>query len=294
MKKESTFSIILEDGHLLNYKIYGNPKNNPIIYLHGFGSSASGLYINENKLDAKNFYVIAINRPGYGSSSLKHYNMTYFSRDIKSLLEKLNLDMVDIIGWSAGGTYAQIFASIYPDCVKSLTLISSAIPLKGKNTKNDLPINWKFISFFNSYFPLMTKYYFKKLSKKINHHIETTVKDSIDKMPEADQSVANQRHFQEVITKAAVEAYQNNGLAVYYDAVAMTEKVSLNYAARPYKIYIWHGEKDNVWPLKTAKTLNKLYTDSSFHIIENKGHLLYLSYFDEIVNEIESDQARLK
>ncbi|MDD1504072.1 alpha/beta hydrolase [Lysinibacillus sp. CNPSo 3705] len=114
MKKENTFSIILEDGHLLNYKIYGNPKNNPIIYLHGFGSSASGLYINEKKLDAKNFYVIAINRPGYGSSSLKHYNMTNFSRDIKSLLEKLKLDMVDIIGWSAGGTYAQIFASMLP------------------------------------------------------------------------------------------------------------------------------------------------------------------------------------
>ena len=283
----NNFSVTLKEGQILNYKVYGNTNNRAVIFFHGFGSSASGLYINETDLDVKNLYIIAVNRPGYGYTSLKNYNMTSFSKDIKTLLEKLNLDKVDVIGWSAGGLYAQVFASMYPEYVKSLTLIGSAIPLKGKITKNTLPFNWRFISFLNSYFPYMTKYYFKQLSKKINQSLQTVVKESIHKMPEADQEVANQKFFQEVIIEGTVEAYHNNGVAVYNDALAMTEKISISNDMRPYKVYIWHGEKDNIWPLQTANVLNKLYTGSSVKIMKNQGHLLYLSHFDEILNEIK-------
>lgn len=67
----------------------------------------------------------------------------------------------------------------------------------------------------------------------------------------------------------------------------MTEKISISNDMRPYKVYIWHGEKDNIWPLQTASVLNKLYTGSSVKIMKNQGHLLYLSHFDEILNEIK-------
>ncbi|MCL1696703.1 MULTISPECIES: alpha/beta hydrolase [unclassified Lysinibacillus] len=281
------FSVTLKEGQILNYKVYGsNDNSRAVIYFHGFGSSASGLYINETDLDIKNVYIIAVNRPGYGNTSLKNYNMTGFSKDIKTLLEKLNLDKVDIVGWSAGGLYAQVFASMYPEYVKSLTLVGSAIPLKGEITKNALPLNWRFISFLNSYFPFMIKYHFKQLSKKINQSLQTVVKDSIDKMPEADQEVANQKYYQEAIVKGTIDAYQNKGVAVFKDALAMTEKISISYDMKSYKVYIWHGDKDPIWPLQTANVLNKLYTGCSFKIIKNQGHLLYLSHFDEILNEI--------
>lgn len=163
------------------------------------------------------------------------------------LLDSLAIPVVAVVGWSAGGLYSQVFAARYPDRVRSLTLISSAIPFFGNDSAKMLPPNWKFIRMMNRFAPFLSKSFFRKLSKQIIESTEKTIEKSIKEMTPADRSVAAQPHWRATITKGALEAYHNQGLAVYYDAAAMMDKWNIPAQEAPYNVYIWQGDQDNVW-----------------------------------------------
>jgi pimeloyl-ACP methyl ester carboxylesterase len=75
----------------------------PLLMLHGWGQTKAML---RNQLAdlAPNHRVIALDLRGHGLSSKPHYGyrIARFSRDVWELLDHLNLDRVDALGWSMG------------------------------------------------------------------------------------------------------------------------------------------------------------------------------------------------
>lgn len=279
-------TIELPDGRILAYKIYGEPTGIPFLFIHGFGSSAAAIDPDLAWLKKNNTYILAYQRPGYGYSQLKkQYKMSDVADDIKYLIDVLAINQVALIGWSAGGLYCQVFAHLYPEHVMSMTLVSSAIPFNSKLSKNILPSNWKMIYIMNRYFPFFSKRFFKRLSYKIEHQFDHTIDQSIRELVDADRIIANQPTIKNKITIGAQEAYQYEGLAVYYDALAMTERIDLIAKSKPFNVYIWQGDQDRTWTLKTSEYLKSQYEKSHMYVVKGQGHLLYLSHWEEIVSK---------
>ncbi|MBS4196657.1 alpha/beta fold hydrolase [Lederbergia citri] len=278
--------IHLRDNRKLSFKSYGEKNENKVIFFHGFGSSASAIHPDIKILDQNNIHLIAVNRPGYGDSTLiDNFTMESVADDINELLNFKGIEKVSVIGYSAGGLFSQVFADKYLEKVISLNLVSSAIPLNSKETRKILPTNWKMISIMNRYLPFMSKAFFGKLSKEITNNLEATLQKSISQMVEEDKRIANDSNIQLVITKGAVEAYHNKGYAVYYDALALCKKITLNPLASNIKVNIWQGGKDTVWTPSTSRYLQEKYTDSTISFLEDEGHLLYLSQWEEILKK---------
>ncbi|KMY54586.1 hypothetical protein AC623_12185 [Bacillus sp. FJAT-27231] len=277
----------LQDNRKLSYVSYGETNENTVIFFHGFGSSVSSIHPDTTILDKYNVRFFAVNRPGYGNSDLMlKYTMEDYADFVNNFLIAKGIQKVSIIGWSAGGLYSQVFADKYPEKVTSLNLVSSAIPLNSNETKKILPSNWKMISNMNRYIPIMTKIYFKNLSKKLSNNLDGTIQESIQQMVESDQKVVNDPLMRTVIMKGTVEAYSNEGLGVYYDALALCKAVKC--ASNPLlnaNVHIWQGEKDTIWTLETSNYLRKKYPNSTYSFIKNEGHLLYLSHWDEILKK---------
>lgn len=278
-------SIYLKEKRKLSYKLYGDSNENTIIYFHGFGSSSSAIHPDISILDEYNVRFIAVDRPGYGESDIRNkYTLENVADDINELLVYLKIQKTIVLGWSAGGLYSQVFANKYPDKVISLNLVSSAILLHSKETQAILPLNWKLIQFMNRYMPYFAKVFFRKLSKELLGNKEATIQKSIQQMVNADKRVALDPLMKPFITKGAVEAYQNQGRAVYEDAVALCGKIAENRTAADHiKVNIWQGGKDNVWTTATSDYLHRKYANSTYSIVDDEGHLLYLSRWKEII-----------
>lgn len=108
------------------------------------------------------FQVIVFNLPlRKRLDSEQNYTFSFMAWELKKVIDELNLKQVHIVGESFGGVVAQHFAMDYPDCVKSLSLLSSL-------AKTNLPpeIQWKLDHLFplvvnlGRYFPSLAQWIF--------------------------------------------------------------------------------------------------------------------------------------
>lgn len=121
-------SIPYEFGHIY-FHIYGQGEE-IMILSGGPGNDVKTLNSVAENLSKKN-KVILLEQRGTGMSLPSKYDKTSLSidfalDDINSVLNKLKIDKIILIGHSYGSSLATIFTSKFPNRVKSLILVSSA------------------------------------------------------------------------------------------------------------------------------------------------------------------------
>ncbi len=111
------------NGASIYCKTYGTGK--PLLLLHGNGQSIAAM---DDQIDffKDKYRVIIPDCRGRGRSKDSKDELTYRIQadDMRQLLDSLQVDSADIIGWSDGGIIGLIMAIDYPDKVH--TLISSS------------------------------------------------------------------------------------------------------------------------------------------------------------------------
>lgn len=123
------------NGINMNYIRYGNPKGNPLIFLHGWGQNIEMMKPVADPLQ-NDFDVIIIDLPGHGNSSEPEcvLEIPDFVECIRSLVESLNVRKPTMIGHSFGGKICLLYASKYE--VDKLILFGS--PFKKEIAKLSL------------------------------------------------------------------------------------------------------------------------------------------------------------
>ncbi len=107
---------------------FGDPKNPPVLVVHGLRDHALGMAEVLNPL-ATNYYVVAMDLRGHGHSDKVHtYTMIQFMADLYALYQHLELASARLIGHSLGGHIASRFAATYPDKVTQLVLLDGMGP----------------------------------------------------------------------------------------------------------------------------------------------------------------------
>ncbi len=115
--------IELLEGDKLYYQSYGNGKN-IILLFHGLvgGSWLGGEWI--SAIERNNVRCIVPERPGYGnSSSIELNSVSDWIPIVQKLVEKLNIESMDVIGCSAGAPYAYATALALPEAVKKVYIL---------------------------------------------------------------------------------------------------------------------------------------------------------------------------
>ncbi|WP_121460089.1 alpha/beta fold hydrolase [Chryseobacterium defluvii] len=114
----------LKDAELY-YEVYG--EGQPLLLLHGNGGSIKEFYKQIPEL-SKHFKVIALDTRSQGKS--KDYtrnNLSYkiFADDLKSLIDHLGLNTINILGWSDGGNTGLEFSLKYSENLNKLIVIGA-------------------------------------------------------------------------------------------------------------------------------------------------------------------------
>lgn len=97
-----------------------------MLLLHGNSESIASFYKQIPQF-SKYYKVIALDSRGQGKSTEDGKKFTYelFAEDTKALLDHLQLDSVNILGWSDGGNIGLIMAMKYPVKVKQLAVMGA-------------------------------------------------------------------------------------------------------------------------------------------------------------------------
>jgi pimeloyl-ACP methyl ester carboxylesterase len=102
-------------------------KKSTIILLHGSGLTHIVWSLHEQFYSSLGFNILSLDIPGHGNSegpSLK--SIEEISDWIKSLMFKLNIEKIIIIGHSQGGLVGIDFASRYPKLIEKIVLVANS------------------------------------------------------------------------------------------------------------------------------------------------------------------------
>ncbi|MGX6602915.1 alpha/beta fold hydrolase [Micromonosporaceae bacterium Da 78-11] len=104
------------------------PGAEPAVYVHGLGGSSQN-FTDVAGLLADRFDAQAVDLPGFGySDPSPRYSIPAFAATLTGYLDHAGRGPVHLVGNSLGGSIAVRVAALRPDLVRSLTLISPAMP----------------------------------------------------------------------------------------------------------------------------------------------------------------------
>ncbi len=99
------------------YATYGDPADEPLLLLHG-GLGNADYFVNQISafVDA-GYYVIAADSRGHGRSTMSDQQIGYalMASDVLALLDYLEIDATNLVGWSDGGIIGLDIAINHPD-----------------------------------------------------------------------------------------------------------------------------------------------------------------------------------
>lgn len=252
-----------------------------ILFFHGFTGSKG--YFPE--LPDNESCIISFDRPGVGESSvIEYYSMENFLKNVYDVLKSHDVKTISLIGHSAGGYYAQVFAQMFPDIVRTLTLVSSMIPLNCPKTKKTVNSFWKFITFFVLNAKGISRCYFSKMSKNIQKDYNKQLTENMNKISDIEKKFIEENP--ELIKNSTLNAVANDGAGVCYDAYALCQKREKVEISENITIYIWQGTADDMVPVSFLDYYKAEYKIKEIHMIENVGHMLYLPYWANIIEEV--------
>ena len=123
---DSTGKYVDANGIKIYYEEYG--QGQPLLLLHGNSESIQS-FRQQIPEFSKHYRVIAVDTRGQGKSSENGMTYSYdlFADDMNALLNILNIDSANILGWSDGGNTGLIMAMKYPKKVKRLITMGANV-----------------------------------------------------------------------------------------------------------------------------------------------------------------------
>ena len=107
-----------------------NPEAEPVLLVHGLGGSAHN-WTDFAGVLRHQFAIEALDLPGFGRSAAPHdrdYSLRAHARMVIGYLEASGRGPVHLVGNSMGGAISILVAAQRPDLIRTLTLISPAVP----------------------------------------------------------------------------------------------------------------------------------------------------------------------
>jgi len=113
------------DGHEIYIEQCGNPKGEPVLFIHG--GPGAGCSENDRRFfDPEKYHIILFDQRGCGRSkpfgTLHRNETSYLVEDIEKIRSHLNISQWHVFGGSWGSTLALVYAQSNPKAIKSMVL----------------------------------------------------------------------------------------------------------------------------------------------------------------------------
>ncbi|HBL41447.1 MAG TPA: hypothetical protein DDY98_07775 [Ruminococcaceae bacterium] len=134
------------NGVKIEYAIYGNRANEPLVLLPSNGNSMHEFDGNVLSGLSEHYMVITVSPRGSGRSDRGEGRLTFevMCDDLLCLLDNLHIERTRIFGFSDGGNLGIVFTCRYPERVSRLAIMGANINTRGTKTIDQIGIVVKY------------------------------------------------------------------------------------------------------------------------------------------------------
>ena len=137
------------DGVGIEYEVTGEGR--PVVLLHGFPDSGRLWREQVPALAAAGFQVIVPDLRGYGRSSkpdaVEAYSLLLLAGDVQAVLAQQQISRAHVVGHDWGAALAWVLASLVPDQVDHLAVLSVGHPATFLRTLEQRQMSWYMLLF---------------------------------------------------------------------------------------------------------------------------------------------------
>lgn len=282
-------------------KAYGDPSNEPLIYLHGGpGYNSIGFEITTaEKLSENGFFVVIYDRRGEGRSSDEKAKFTFQETfdDLDAIYTKFNLEDATLIGHSFGGVVGTLYAEEYPNKIKSLVLVAAPLSIQEtlstiiKTSKsiyesNNDNTNLKYIGMletmdknsleYSSYsfgHAMQNGFYTPKAPSKEALAIYTKLKtDTLVKSKDAKMTMEAPKGF-----------WKNEN----YTSIDLTQNLK-NVLKNKIEIFGLYGTEDGLYSKEHVEKIKGVIPKNNLKYMENCSHNVFIDQQNQFITSLKT------
>jgi len=269
---DDPLTITLADGRTLAYFDLGDPAGRPVLNCHGGLSSRLDVLPAWPAAEVLGVRLISPDRPGIGGSQFQPERVLLdWPGDVEQLADRLGLDQFAVLGWSAGGMYAQACAFALPSRVRHLGLVGSVIPPDWPGMMAEINLmDRTFIRLATAGVPV-EKLIFILMRMVARHTPEALTRRS--RLP--DSVTAGMR--------ASVAEALVDPLGAVEDYRLLGESWGFDPASIEVATDIWQGTDDHMVPAVWGRRLAAAIAGSRLTVVEGGSHFLMYEAWEEIL-----------
>ena len=281
-------SIHLNNGQCLSYAIYGDAYGAPVYYMHGLYGSRIEAMLAADAADRCNTQLIAVDRPGVGTSSPEPgLTLKSWAATICELADHLGHEKFSILGVSGGGPFALRCAYFLPERIEKIALCGSLAPLIDQTLTHLLPFRYKVALWLQKHFEPGLKWANKRLYTSARHDPSGLLRKLARHLPDCDKKILVENKTRDIMSASLNEATCQGPLYGEQELTILGSRWGFDLNDIPISVDIWHGGQDEVVPMVMAHYLAEKLQHSSLHIIPDEGHFsLPILHAEEILHRL--------
>ena len=260
--------ITLTDG-VTHYELGGPENGQPVVLVHGFSTPYFIFDTTFEFLVKAGFRVLRYDLFGRGLSDRPHadYNIHLFVRQLKDLLDTLDVKRINLVGLSMGGPITAAFINKNPDYVVRHILIDPAgakrVALPSALEALKIPVLGELAFGLFGSVSLVKGIASDMLNQEAVAHFQNQYKVQMQ-----------YKGFKSAI----LSTIRNGMLESFYETY-----VRVGDLKKPTLLF-W-GRQDKTVPFEYSQAVTQAIPHTEFHIIENCGHIPHYEK-PEVVNPI--------
>jgi pimeloyl-ACP methyl ester carboxylesterase len=273
----------LSDGRRLGYRVRGPAAGAPILYFHGQPASRlEADLIPEAVLRRHEARLISFDRPGMGRSDLlPARDMVDDLPDAVALLDHLGLDVVGVIGTSAGGPWALAFAAAHPARVRSVGLMCASGPYDDDRYLSDEDIEEHRELRDRGAHSMVAEY--EAARDRMMADMKTALGSWFEEFPDAEQQWAASEPALSILATEAREALRQGARGWLRGTEIRFMPWSFHVASIRAPVHAFHGT-DDAWELvSNIQRIVDAIPDARLTLIPGGNHLAPVMRSEDVV-----------
>ncbi|KAH9827540.1 alpha/beta hydrolase [Teratosphaeria destructans] len=296
-------TVTLEDGRLLEYRVFSTPDVPPsaptILFFHGSpGSSPEGEAFSTSNIIKHQARLISISRPGYGTSTIRlESTILGWAKDVLAVADHLGIEQFSIAAFSGGGPFAlACLASIPQQRLLRTAIVSGMWPGQlGKNETLAITriIHWASVTpILSTILPYLLELAVGRSARnkqKAAAFEARFVNDVGARHPREAQCLEN-AEVRHAFVESTRDAFRGGCHGWAMEARLLNSEWNIPMRELDgTRLHVWHGAEDENIPCRLAVQAANSIKGCELHVVDGEAHVsLLASCADQILDRLLS------